>query len=132
MSLELRAPWPLVKSITRLPNPRLGDSEGSVGSLDVKYAVNGTRYTYVRTKDGRRVLVWQFLLTTHKYQELREFLEVHHSDQIRATDHLGQIWLGYITSNPADFDSDGRRARRADTTNNEMYTIALTFEGTKQ
>lgn len=68
------SPYPLLDQLTLLPNPQFSDSEGLMISVSRKLAMDGTRYTYVKRKDGRRKLRWSFKVTRNKALELR----IHH------------------------------------------------------
>jgi hypothetical protein len=128
---EFAAPHPGIQTISLLPNPQFSDGEALTASLSVKRATDGTLYTYVKTKGGRRKLTWTFRLLRPKALELRAFLQSYFASTIRATDHNGRIWLGNFTNNPFEFDTDsggpfigGLRG--------EMQTITIEFEGVEQ
>ena len=66
----LQAPYPALQTTTILRDPKFSDSEGLMVSVARKTAMDGTRYTYVKRKD-RRKLKWSFRLTRNKGLELR-------------------------------------------------------------
>jgi hypothetical protein len=131
MSVRLAAPYPAIEAVTYLPNPEFGDSEGTVNFLDLKRSINSTRYTYVRAKDGRKRLQFRFGLTRMKALELRAFIFAYHSTKISLTDHLGQVWHGYITTNPNEFESTSA-IKGTPGTGSVRVNIQIEFEGTKQ
>jgi hypothetical protein len=131
MSVRLAAPYPGTQCISYLPNPEFGDSEGQVSFIEIKRSINSTRYTYVRAKDGRKRLQMRFTMTRMKALELRAFIYAYHSTRMSLTDHLGNLWVGYITTNPnelenvsAIFGTVGTGQTRA--------SIQIEFEGIKQ
>lgn len=69
--------------------------------------------------------VWQFNLSGDKAIELREFLDAYFSNQIQVTDHLGNIYVGYVKNNPFEFISEGPAP---DWPGNETRSITLEFE----
>lgn len=111
------------QTITYLPNPTFSDSENLAVSVNRKYSMNGTRYTYVKSKEERRKLIMRFDLTRAKGMELHAFLRAYYSTEILLTDHLGVVWLGYFTSNPFDLETPAR---------GEYQNIQIEFEGFTQ
>lgn len=127
--ITLEAPFPAIEATSVLPAPRFSDQERSLASVSRKFASDGTRYTYVRRRDRRR-LNWTFLLSRPKALELRAFLMAHFASKVRITDHKDRVWVGYFTSNPFDFET-ARRGAPAITPmpRGELVTINLEFEG---
>jgi hypothetical protein len=74
--------------------------------VSTRYAIDGTRYTYVKTKGGRCKLQWQFLLTRNKGIELEGFIRAYHASKIRVVDHNGRVWNGNFTNNPFELTTD--------------------------
>ena len=107
------------QTITLLPNPQFSDSEALTSEVSSKQTMDGTRHTYVKTKNARRKLIFQLNLNRMKALELREFIRSYYRSEIRLTDHLNVSWLGYFTSNPFDFES----------VLDERQVIQLEFEG---
>ena len=120
MTGKIQAPYPLMHTTTLLHDPEFSDSEAMLDEVIQKRSMNGSLYTYVKTKGGRRKLIMQFELDRMKGLELRAFLRSYFRSKIRLTDHLDQVWVGYFTSNPFDFDTPMRQS------------ITLEFEGTLQ
>jgi len=85
-----------------------------------QYTMDGQLHTYVKSSQ-RRKLILQFKLDRMKGLELRAFLRVFYSSQIKLTDHLGVVWAGYFTVNPFDFSTGSA----------ELQDITLEFQGTK-
>lgn len=125
----IQAPYPTIQTATYLPNPQLGDSEANVLNVDIKRAMDGTTYSYVKTRD-REKLIWSFRISQHKGMELMEFYQSYKASQIKITDHLGNIFIGYFTSNPFEFEASGRSV--ASPGLDTMVAIQIEFEGTKQ
>lgn len=125
----LQAPYPMLQTSTYLPNPALGDSVNNVLTMNKQQSMDGTKYTYVKTRDRQRLL-WSFRLTMAKKEELLAFYQSYQSSKIKVTDHLGNVYLGYFTSNPFEFEALGRSV---DSPNNNVdHQIQIEFEGTKQ
>ena len=117
--IKLEAPYPAIQTITVLPNPKFSDSEALTDEVNIKRSMSGTLYTYVKTKNNRRKLLLDFQLNQMKGLELKAFIRSYYLSKIRLTDHLNQIWIGYITSNPFEYT----------TSSDEQQTIQLEFEG---
>lgn len=88
--------------------------------------------TYVKTKDGRRHLFWEFILSRPRALELRAFLRVYFAEHIRITDHNDRVWHGHFMNNP--FELTTRSAAKPDgsTTRGESMSIRIEFEGIEQ
>jgi len=129
--ITLKAPWPAIQTVTYLPNPEFGDTENLVQTISTFKSMNNTRYTYVKTRDSRRTVNFRFNLTQAKAFELMEFIRAYHRIKIQMTDHLGQVWLGYIITNPNEVESRALAIKNA----TAMYGhggIQIQFEGFKQ
>lgn len=129
MTVRLGAPYPALQTFTYLPNPQFGDLEGARQTVNVKRTINNTRYSYVKTKDTRKRLQLQFTLTRGKALELRAFIVSYYRSKVQLVDHLGETWVGYITTNPNEFESTGRAVGAP---GNELQNIQIEFEGIKQ
>lgn len=81
----LQAPRPSLVATTLLPNPEFGDAERLTDEVLMKRAMDGTLYTYVKTKNSRRNLQWTFRLTRNKALELRAFVQAYYAAKIRVT-----------------------------------------------
>lgn len=129
----LQAPHPALEATTLLPNPEFGDGENLTDEVAVKRAMDGTVYTYVKTKAQRRKLEWTFRLTRNKALELRAFIQAYYASKIRVTDHNDRVWVGYFTDNPFEFDTIARALpARAPMPRGETQEITIEFEGVEQ
>lgn len=129
----LSAPYPSIQTTTLLPNPRLGDQESLTDDVKTKRAMNGTLYTYVQRKGGRRKFQWTFRLTRNKGLELRAFIQSYFASKLRITDHAGRVWVGYFLSNPFEFDTPNRAAPAIHPMPlGETQVITIEFEGAEQ
>lgn len=108
MSFILRAPYPGVETTTLLPSPRWGDSKAVSATVQSMRAMDGTLYTYVKSRNGRKRFQWEFEISRNKALELREFIDSYFSRLIHVTDHDGDTWIGYLRSNPFEFTGGGR------------------------
>lgn len=129
----LQAPHSAPVATTLLPNPQWGDGENLTDEVMVKRAMDGTLYTYVKTKNGRRRLEWAFRLTRNKALELRAFIQAYYAAKIRVTDHNERVWVGWFTNNPFEFDTSDRAAPAlAPMPRGEFVEITIEFEGVEQ
>ena len=129
----LQAPDPTLQETTLLPDPKWGDGENLTEEVQVKRAMDGTMYSYIKTKNERRHLQWSFRLTRNKGLELRAFIQAYHSAMIRVTDHNGRIWVGNFVSNPFEFSASERSAPAlAPMPRGETIEITIEFEGVEQ
>lgn len=130
MAFMLQAPYPTLQTTSYLPSPLLGDSIASSGTLEFKRAMDGTKYSYVKSRNSRRKFVWTFSISHHKALELRAFFDSYNSSQIKITDHLGKVYLGYFTTNP--FELEAVRRSVASPGNYTQHQVQITFEGFAQ
>jgi hypothetical protein len=129
---ELAAPHPGIQTISLLPNPQLSDTEALTASVSSQRATDGTLYTYVKTKGGRRKLSWSFRLYRPKALELRAFLLSYYASKLRITDHNGRVWVGYFPNNPFEFETDAGGPIIGDGLRGELQNITIEFEGVEQ
>lgn len=131
--MQLAAPYPAIQTVSILPNPQLSDSEALTASVAAKRAIDGTLYTYVRTKQGRRKMLWSFQLTRPKALELRAFLYAYFASKVKVTDHNGRIWVGNFMNNPFEFSTESRAGPAiGGLPRGETVSITLEFEGIEQ
>lgn len=130
--IKLEAPYPAIQTTSLLPNPDLGDAESLTASVSLKRATDGTLYSYVKRKGGRRKTTWTLRLVRPKALELRAFFLSYASSVIRVTDHKDRVWVGYFTNNPFEFDTPVRAAPGFGDLRGELQTITLEFEGVEQ
>jgi hypothetical protein len=128
----IKAPYPLLQTTTVLPNPQFSDVEGTLHTMSRKLAMDGTRRTYVKKKD-RKKLKWAFKMTRNKSLELRAFIYAYFAAQIQVTDHNDRVWVGYLVNNPFEFDTpaSGRPAINP-MPRGESVVIDLEFEGVEE
>ena len=104
---RIEAPYPRRHLTIILPSPDWGDSIVLSNTLNIQHALDGTSYTYIKSKANRKRLHWQFILSRNKILELKYFFEKYHSTQVRVVDHLNQSWIGYFQSNPFEAAHEG-------------------------
>ena len=75
MTFIVQGPYPLLQSTLVLPNPREGNQKNLAASIQTMRSMDGTLYTYVKTKRGRKAMSWDFLTTKEKAQEAKQFIE---------------------------------------------------------
>lgn len=110
------------QTTTLLPNPQWSDSENILDDIMIKRQLGGGRFTYIKTKDNRRRLVFNIKMSRLKALELRAFIQTYFASTVTLIDHIEQLWIGNFTINPFDFTS----------INADIIEISLEFEGKKQ
>ncbi len=88
-----------------LPSPEFGDTEAEVGEAFIKHLRLGEKLRYRRKKDGRRRNQYQFVVTRRKGEEFFQFYKIFGAEELIITDHLDQIWWGFISVNPIDLET---------------------------
>ena len=126
MSFLMRGPYPGLITTTLLPAPEWGDSKALTATVTSLRSINGTLYTYVKDRNGRMMFHWRFQIARNKALELREFINSYFGKLIQITDHDGDLWIGYLRSNPFELMGAGRAG--PNWPGGETMTIDLEFE----
>ena len=126
MSFILRGPYPGIQTTTLLPSPKWGDSKALTATVISLRSMNGDLFTHIKSRNGRMKFQWEFEVSRHKALELREFIHAYQGDLIHITDHDGDMWIGYLRSNPFEFAGAGKAGEGWP--GNETMTIILEFE----
>ncbi len=126
MSFILRGPYPGIQTTTLLPSPKWGDSKALTATVISLRSMNGDLFTHVKSRNGRMKFQWEFEVSRHKALELREFINSYQAGLIHITDHDGDVWVGYLRSNPFELAGAGRAGEGWP--GNETMTIILEFE----
>lgn len=126
MSFIMKAPYPGVRTTTVMPSPKWGDSKGLTATVQSMRAVDGTLYTYVKSRNGRKKYNWEFEISRHKALELRAFINSYVGKLIQVIDHDGDTILGYLRNNPFEFAGAGRAGDGWP--GGETMTVILEFE----
>lgn len=128
MSVKLYATWDMPTVLTVLPNPQFGDFENSVNEVQIARSMNNTVRTFIKSKDGRKVLNFRFQTTRAKAIEVYEFYRAHLKDIIKIEDHKGRIWKGYFAVNPIDLESAVALRNNPQVLGDNMTVFTLEFE----
>jgi len=127
--LQFQAPYPGIQTISVLPSPKFSNSESLKVEVIRKRAMDGTRFTYVNRKGGRK-LQWTFRLTRNKGLELRAFIQSYFASTIKVIDHNNRVWIGKFINSPFEFDTPSRAGPAiAPMPRGETQVITLEFEG---
>ncbi len=121
----MRAPYPAAQTTVLMPAPKWGDSKGLAATIQTMRSVNGTLYTYVKSRNGRKKFQWEFEIARNKALELREFINAYRGAVVEVIDHDGDTWIGYLRNNPFEFTGVGRAAGWP---GNETMSLMLEFE----
>lgn len=115
----LQAPHELVQATMFLPNPLFGDNESDKIEANVRRAMNGDYYSYIKTNTNRQINL-EFELERVKALELDEFVTAYTAYNIRLTDHRGRVWSVVLLNNPTELINANLKNR---------YQVTLQFEG---
>ena len=122
---KLEAPYPGYQTTTILPSPSWGDSIGAIASMTSVRAMDGTLYTYVKQRAGRKKFKYSFEIARHKALELRAFIKAYFRVPMRLTNHDGDQWIAYLRNNPFEFAGD---TKAKSFPGGETMTVTLEFE----
>jgi hypothetical protein len=121
----LEAPYPNIQTTTLLPSPNWGDSIEPVAIVKALRAMDGTLYTYVKSKDQRKKHSWEFNISRDKALELEAFIRSYTSSKIKIVDHDNTIFIGYLQTNPSAFSGSGRAPS---VPGGEYMSVSINFE----
>lgn len=110
-----------------LPDPVLGDSELTNIRTKVRQAMDGTRYSFIRTPATKTLVFTLINLNKDKVQEFIDFLSSTAGEEIELVDYNNDSWQGYITTDPNEFQILGRK----DGSCIEIATASFEFKGSK-
>jgi len=109
-----------------LPNPEYSDSEGNVAAVSIKRTICGDTYSYVK-KSANRKLKYKFVINQRKAYELRRFLLDFLGDRIQMTNWKGEMWTGFLLTDPAEITSTSRGG----ICNGDLYEVELEYQGVR-
>lgn len=110
--------------IITLPVPLWGDKEKTANTMNLRRAMFGATYTYVKT-NNRRNLSYSFNLGRRKSLELRAFLKDNLSTPIKLTNYYkGESWLVKLANTPVEFTFQDRSP-----TDHGRIQVELQLEG---
>lgn len=122
---RIEAPHPGYQTTVLMPSPRWGDSVEITSSLNTIRAMDGTLYSYVKEKGGRKRFRFDFEISRSKALELRAFIKVYYRLMMKIVDHNSDEWFVYLQNNPFEFAGDSK----ADLfPGGETMVITLEFE----
>src|ERR1700674_5430285 len=125
MSLTLQAPLPALTTTTVLPSPNFSDNQARKHTVEMRQSMNGHLYSYVKS-NARSKLQYSLTLSRMKALELRAFIQAYYRAKVRLTNHKGEVWEVYFTSNPFEFSTASKSSAPGGVTED----IVLEFEGT--
>lgn len=114
----VQAPWPALQTSLVLPSPKLGNNKSLAATVQTIRAMDGTTYTFIKSKRGRKAYTWDFEVFKPKANEAKSMIERYAGKLVQVTDDKGTIRRGWITINPLDLV--GQSA--------DFYRFTLTFE----
>ncbi len=122
----IKAPYPAMRTTLLLPSPKFDDSVALTATVMTMRAMNGTLYTHVKSRSGRKTLRWDFEISRHKALEFREFIDVYCASKLHVTDHNNTVWIGYLKNNPFEFTGQGRAG--LNWPGGETMVVSIEFE----
>jgi hypothetical protein len=109
-----------------LPSPLEGNTEANAATVQTVRAMDGTVYTYIKSKRGRRRHNWNFVTSKDKALETKEFVKLFADEVVKTVDHNGTVRIGWITINPLEQSGEGRAGGWGK--NEEAYQYSIAFE----
>lgn len=128
MSFVMQAPVPGIETTSVLPSPQFNNTEGRRLFVEMRRSMNNKKRSYVKS-NTRSKLSYSFEVTRNKGEEIKQFILSYYGSKIRWTDHLGDVWEGYFTSNPFSFSGAGRAAGSP---GREYLQVTIQMEGIRQ
>lgn len=112
-----------MQSTVLLPSPEQGNAKNLASTVQTMRSIDGTLYTYIKAKRGRKVYQWEFITRKEKGDELKGFISRFTGDFVKVTDHNDVQVIGYMTINPFELDGQGGRPEPSGT-----YSFTLQLE----
>lgn len=122
---RIEGPYPDIQTTTILPSPSFGNVHEPVAIVKALRTMDGTLYTYTKSKNKRKKCHWEFKLSRDKALELKAFFTSYYRTQIRIMDHDSVIWIGYLQNNPFEFAGTGHAPSFP---GGEVVDISIDFE----
>lgn len=108
-----------------LPAPTFGNSENKTGTFNLRKAMDGTIYTYVK-KQSTHKLKYDLEIDRQKALQLRQYILAANSKNMTLANWKGEIWKVKFLTNPFVSTTTKRWAPVS-----EAVSITLEFEGIK-
>lgn len=105
--ITIHAPYANTTTVSYLPDPEFDNTRALTSSVASKRALDGTRYTYVKSKPHKK-LQFTFRMTTEKNEEFKALLDAYAGQEIRLIDHHGQAWRVRVTSDELKYETQTR------------------------
>lgn len=122
---RIEAPHPGYHTTIVLPSPSWGDSVELRSTMSTARAMDGTVYSYVKQKGGKKRLHFDFTISRNKALELRAFIKVYYRYLMKIVDYNNEQWIVSLQNNPFEFAGDSRAEPFP---GKETMTITLEFE----
>lgn len=104
----MMAPYGAPMMLTLLKNPELGNEESADVVVGHRKAMDGTRYSYVKTSDKVQ-LNWSWRhVDRGKLIEVEEFVRAFTGEEIQLVDWNGDVWRARLLTTPSDFEINVR------------------------
>lgn len=121
----IQGPHPLLQTSIILPSPAEGNTDKLTSSIQILRAADGTVYSYVKSKRGRRAFRFDFTLSSDKADELTAFVGLYGGRPVRVQDHNGVATIAFMTLNPFEKQGAGRAKGLP---GGEVYHVSIEFE----
>lgn len=108
-----------------LPSPDGGNAVQQRHSIQTIRTMDGTLYTYRKTKRDRRLYRYDFTTAKEKAREAKEFFKAYGGGLVQVVDHEDVVRIGYITINPWESRGDGRAGGWAEIEEAVQFTIEI-------
>jgi len=108
-----------------LRSPQFSNQVNKAHTMTTVRTGDGSLYTYIKKKRGRRVFQWDFLVSYDKSLEAKLFFKKYGSSLVRVYDHNDEVFTGFVTTNPWEAQGEGRAGGWA---GNEAYGFTFQLE----
>lgn len=121
----MQSPYPSLQTTLLLPSPQLGNTKNLTSTVQIVRTIDGTPYTYIKPKRGRKQFNWDFLTSKEKALEAKEIVQRYAGSVWKITDHNEDVYIGYVTINPFETSGAGRAGGWPSA---EACTFTISFE----
>lgn len=126
MSVTFQYPYTAPTLTLTLRNPELGDSEAVDIKTKYNISMNGDIHTIRHTPKNRRLNLTFHDIVKANVESFITFISTSAGSEVRYTDHMANVWRGYILTNPLDYTTERKIVRG---TCIETYIVNIEFQG---
>lgn len=117
--------------VTLIPSPVVEDTQGLEDQINFGQSMDGTRYTYVKSTNDKRLSYTFQNIGRGKILEIQEFFRTFRGEFIRLINFRGETWKVFVDADSINFQTD-KRSVNSGGSRKEAGSFTLEFVGELQ